>query len=78
MGAALAWAEDGWEMPPCDLLIDAVIGCGLRGEPRGAARSLIQLANSSAAPILSLDTPSGVDSRHRPRVLRRTCKPPPH
>ncbi len=62
MGAALAWAEDGWELPPCDLLIDAVIGCGLRGEPRGPARNLIQLANSSAAPILSLDTPSGVDS----------------
>ena len=62
MGAALAWAEDGWELPPCDLLIDAVIGCGLRGEPRGPARNLIQLANSNAAPILSLDIPSGVDS----------------
>jgi NAD(P)H-hydrate epimerase len=62
MGAALAWAEDGWELPPCDLLIDAVIGCGLRGDPRGPARNLIQLANSNTAPILSLDTPSGVDS----------------
>ncbi len=62
MGAALAWAEGGWELPPCDLLIDAVIGYGLRGEPRGPARGLIQLANSSVAPILSLDTPSGVDS----------------
>jgi NAD(P)H-hydrate epimerase len=62
MGAALAWAEDGWELPPCDLLIDAVIGCGLRGNPRGPARSLLALANSNAAPILSLDTPSGVDT----------------
>ncbi len=62
MGAALAWAEDGWELPPCDLLIDAVIGCGLRGSPRGPARSLIELANSNTAPILSLDTPSGVDT----------------
>jgi NAD(P)H-hydrate epimerase len=62
MGAALAWAEDGWELPPCDLLIDAVIGYGLRGDPRGPARSLIQLANSNAAPILSLDVPSGVDT----------------
>jgi NAD(P)H-hydrate epimerase len=62
MGAALAWAEDGWELPPCDLLIDAVIGYGLRGDPRGPARNLIQLANSNAAPILSLDTPSGVDT----------------
>ena len=62
VGAPLAWAEDGWELPPADLLIDAVIGYGLRGDPRGPARNLVQLANSSAAPILSLDTPSGVDT----------------
>ncbi|MCX6040884.1 MAG: NAD(P)H-hydrate epimerase [Caldilinea sp.] len=62
MGAPLAWAEEGWELPPADLLIDAVIGYGLRGDPRGPARALLQLANSSAAPILSLDTPSGVDT----------------
>ena len=62
MGAPLAWAEEGWELPPADLLIDAVIGYGLRGDPRGPARNLLQLANSSAAPILSLDTPSGVDT----------------
>ena len=61
MGAPLAWAEEGWELPPSDLVIDAVIGVGLDGEPRGKARDLIQLANSSAAPILSLDLPSGVD-----------------
>ena len=62
MGAPLAWAEEGWELPPADLVIDAVIGYGLRGDPRGKARELIQLANSSAAPILSLDAPSGVDT----------------
>jgi NAD(P)H-hydrate epimerase len=62
MGAPLAWAEEGWELPPADLLIDAIIGYGLRGDPRGAARSLIQLAQSAVAPILSLDTPSGVDT----------------
>ena len=62
MGAALAWAEEGWELPPCDLVIDAIIGYGLRGQPQGKARELIQLANSSVAPILSLDVPSGVDA----------------
>lgn len=61
MGAPLAWAEEGWELPPCDLVIDAIIGSGLRGEPHGKARDLIQLANSSVAPILSVDLPSGVD-----------------
>jgi NAD(P)H-hydrate epimerase len=61
MGAPLAWAEEGWELPPCDLLIDALIGCGLAGVPRGAARAVIQLANSSPAPILSLESPSGLE-----------------
>lgn len=62
MGAPLAWAEDGWELPPSDLVIDAIIGYGLSGAPSGPARNLIQLANSTAAPILSLDTPSGLDT----------------
>ena len=56
------WAEDGWELPPCDLIIDAIIGYGLRGDPQGNARELIHLANSSQAPILSLDAPSGLDT----------------
>jgi NAD(P)H-hydrate epimerase len=62
MGAPLAWAEEGWELPPADLVVDAISGYGVRGDPRGKTRELIQLANSSAAPILSLDVPSGVDS----------------
>ena len=62
MDAPLAWADEGWELPPTDLVIDAIIGYGLRGDPRGAARDLIQLANSSLAPILSLDAPSGIDT----------------
>lgn len=61
MGAPLGWAEEGWELPPADLVIDAILGCGLHGEPRGKVRDLIQLANSSMAPILSLDVPSGVN-----------------
>ena len=62
MDAPLAWAEDGWELPPADLVIDALIGYGLSGNPRGRAADLIQLANSSVAPILSLDAPSGLDT----------------
>lgn len=62
MGAPLAWAEEGWELPPTDLVIDAIIGGGLQGAPEGKARDLIQLANSSVAPILSLTLPSGLDA----------------
>jgi len=63
MGAPLAWAEEGWELPPADLLIDAIIGYGLRGDPRGPSRTLVQLAASSAAPILALEAPSGMDTQ---------------
>ena len=62
MDAPLAWAEEGWELPPSDLVIDALIGYGLSGSPHGRAADLIQLANSSVAPILSLDLPSGLDA----------------
>ncbi len=61
MGVALAWAEEGWELPPADLVVDAIVGYGLSGPPRGVAREMIRLANSSPAPVLSLDVPSGLD-----------------
>jgi NAD(P)H-hydrate epimerase len=62
MGLPIAWAEEGWELPPADLVIDAIIGYGLKGAPQGAASRLIRLANSSVAPILSLDAPSGLET----------------
>lgn len=62
MGAPLAWAEEGWELPPADLFIDAMADIMAQHAPIGKTRDLIQLANSSRAPILSLDLPSGVDS----------------
>lgn len=45
-----------------DLLVDALIGYGLRGAPRGRALALIETANGSSAPCLSLDVPSGYDA----------------
>jgi NAD(P)H-hydrate epimerase len=45
-----------------DLVIDALIGYSLRGDPRGATASLIRRANESSAPVLSLDLPSGLDA----------------
>jgi NAD(P)H-hydrate epimerase len=45
----------------CDLVLDAIIGYSLSGPPRGAAADLIRWANRQSAPILALDTPSGLD-----------------
>lgn len=43
------------------LILDAIIGYSLSGSPRGVAADIIRWANMQDAPILSLDTPSGLD-----------------
>lgn len=45
-----------------DIVVDAVIGYGLAGPPRGAAKGLIELANSTRAPVVALDVPSGLNA----------------
>ncbi|WP_204960066.1 NAD(P)H-hydrate epimerase [Salinigranum salinum] len=44
------------------VVVDAVIGYGLAGAPRGRATARIDACNAAAAPVLSLDVPSGVDA----------------
>jgi NAD(P)H-hydrate epimerase len=44
-----------------DLVIDALIGYTLRGDPSGRTAELINWANAQGGPVLSLDTPSGLD-----------------
>jgi NAD(P)H-hydrate epimerase len=44
------------------LILDAVFGYGLHGSPRGHGREMIQAMKESAAPVISLDVPSGLDS----------------
>ncbi len=59
--------------PPCDLLIDALLGTGLREEVRGVPAELIDRINQSSLPVLSVDIPSGLDSdtgRPRGRAVR--------
>lgn len=44
------------------LIIDALLGVGLKGEVRGVVGRLIQLINSTSADILSVDIPSGLEA----------------
>ena len=48
-------------LPPHDILIDALIGYSLKGAPRGLVAELITTANGTSVPVISLDTPSGLD-----------------
>jgi NAD(P)H-hydrate epimerase len=45
-----------------ELVLDALIGYRLRGDPRGRAAELIRWANEQEAPVCSLDVPSGLDA----------------
>jgi len=45
-----------------DLILDGVIGYGLKGPPGGAAGEMIQWLNRVATPAVSLDLPSGLDA----------------
>lgn len=53
-------APDG--LPRTELLLDALLGYGSRGSPREPLAGLIRRANSSSAPILAVDIPSGLDA----------------
>jgi NAD(P)H-hydrate epimerase len=45
-----------------DLILDALIGYGLKSAPDGSMAQLIQWANSSEVSILALDIPSGLNA----------------
>lgn len=45
-----------------ELILDAMLGYGAKGDPRAPVADWIQRANESRRPILSLDSPSGLDT----------------
>jgi NAD(P)H-hydrate epimerase len=50
------------ETAETDLVVDAIFGTGFRGKPRSEAAAAIEEINGSAAPVVAVDVPSGVDA----------------
>ena len=51
------------------LILDAMLGYGMEGDPRPPISNWIERTNSAGVPVLSLDTPSGLDATSgRPAV----------
>jgi hydroxyethylthiazole kinase-like uncharacterized protein yjeF len=50
------------QIPPNEMTVDALLGFGATGAPRGAVREMIVAANEGQVPILALDVPSGIDA----------------
>jgi NAD(P)H-hydrate epimerase len=66
MGVELAYSGGGFDIQSTlfgsDLVVDALIGYGLNGDPRPPVSGIIEAANVSGTEILSLDLPSGLDA----------------
>lgn len=60
-GRAARPVEDA-PLEDADVIIDALFGTGFHGEPREEAAKQIEAINAAAAPVVSVDLPSGVDS----------------
>lgn len=65
-GLAALRAAGGRQVPlaetgPADLIIDGLLGIGARGPVREALLPLVRWSLASAAPVLAVDLPSGVD-----------------
>ena len=54
--------RDTVDLNNTDLIIDAMIGYGLTGDPRGIVANWITRVNDAGRPVLALDTPSGLDT----------------
>lgn len=54
--------ESDVEFERAELLIDALLGCGSKGNPRDPVAELIRRANASGIPTLAVDIPSGLDA----------------
>ncbi len=46
----------------CGLVIDALLGTGIKGNVSGIYAEMIDIINSSGAPVLSVDVPSGLNA----------------
>jgi NAD(P)H-hydrate epimerase len=56
--------DEGWDsaFASADVVLDGILGTGVRGEPRERQAAAIDRVNASGRPVLSLDVPSGIDA----------------
>ncbi len=58
----LALAQGGERLGEASAIVDALLGTGFAGEPRGVVAEAIAAVKSAGAPVVSVDVPSGVDA----------------
>ncbi|MCK5603943.1 NAD(P)H-hydrate epimerase [Candidatus Pacearchaeota archaeon] len=55
------FTEGGFQWDGYSLIIDAIFGFSLKGNPRQPEAKIIEQINCSQTPVLSVDVPSGLD-----------------
>ncbi len=55
-------ATDTLDFSPYDLIVDAILGIGIKGPPREYQAAVIDAMNQSERPIVAVDLPSGLDA----------------
>ncbi|MFC3749311.1 NAD(P)H-hydrate dehydratase [Paenibacillus sp. GCM10012306] len=60
--SAAVYGQDRLDFAACSGILDALLGTGAVGAPRGAYAELIAAANASGKPIVSADIPSGLNA----------------
>lgn len=61
MGISCKLKEFEPEIKKSDLIIDAILGTGIKGVPKGLEAKAIKFINTLKKPIVSVDIPSGVE-----------------
>jgi hydroxyethylthiazole kinase-like uncharacterized protein yjeF len=59
---AVRAAQEADPFAGATVLLDALLGTGFQGDPRGVVAEAIEAVNLAGAPVVSVDVPSGVDA----------------
>ncbi|MEO3943808.1 NAD(P)H-hydrate dehydratase [Gorillibacterium sp. CAU 1737] len=62
LGFSAAVGAEGIEGWRYEGIVDALLGTGTKGAPRGTVAELIQAANETGLPVVAADLPSGIDA----------------
>jgi hydroxyethylthiazole kinase-like uncharacterized protein yjeF len=61
-GRAVKTVDGLGDLGEADVVVDALLGIGLRDAPREDAARMIELINASGRPVVAVDVPSGVNA----------------
>ncbi|WP_049925825.1 bifunctional ADP-dependent NAD(P)H-hydrate dehydratase/NAD(P)H-hydrate epimerase [Halopiger goleimassiliensis] len=54
--------SSGFDLPDCDVVVDAMLGTGISGDLREPAATAAEAINAADATVVSVDVPSGFDA----------------